>query len=157
MPADFGLPRTPLGTNDASPQWDVGSLYYHNGAFFRYVKFLDAVTYAVGDVCEWGTGWNTVSNDRSGGTSIGRCPAGICLADMTQNYYGFIQVAGTNISRIFCDDAAAAAGSWLVSHTVDKECDIMAAGEEQQVFGFAIIVGAANYLATGSVVIKGLI
>ena len=154
---DFGITESPIGVNDPSPRYDPGSLYYHNGAFFRYVKFIDAVAYAVGDVCEWAAAnFSAVSNDRAGGSSLGRMPAGVCLAAMTQNNYGFVQVAGTNTTRIYTD-AGVAAGDWLVSHTVDGECDTMAAGEEAQVFAFATAADTGDYIAAGDAVIKGLL
>lgn len=72
-----------------------------NGRKYRYVKFLDAVTYAAGHVCTYGTTtavdqW-TVTNDRVGGSSLGAAVAGVLHgtnAVPTQNQYGWIQVAG---------------------------------------------------------------
>lgn len=74
-----------------------------NGKIFRYVQFLDAVTYVNGHVCTWAgatAGEYKVTNDRAGGSSI----AGHGIAGVLQNteavpstangMFGWLQVAG---------------------------------------------------------------
>lgn len=157
MGIGFGLTESPIGVNDVKPRYHLGSLYYHNGRYYRYVKFVDAVTYAAGHVVEWCAGFTSVTNDRTGGSSLGRCPAGVCLAAMTQNYYGFVQVAGVGDVAMLTDGSVAG-GEWLVSDSgTDGGADTMAAGEEAQVFAFAIAADSGTALAGTSYVIKGLL
>ena len=72
-----------------------------NGKKYRYVKFLDAVTYAAGHVCTHGTttliNQHTVTNDRAGGSSLGAAVAGVLEGGVNvpvQNDFGWIQIAG---------------------------------------------------------------
>lgn len=141
------VPTDPTDSNHASAQFTPGSLFYWSKVssgvsaepvLVKYVKFLDAVTYIVGQVVEWASATAaSVTNDRSGGSAIGTqtAPAGIVLDVMTQNYFGFIQVSG---NALVIGDGSVAAGEAVVSHSVDGEADTMAAGEEHQVFGVAL-------------------
>lgn len=104
----------------------LGSLYRYasNGWVYRYVQFLDAVTYAAGQSVEWAnTSGTAVTNDRAGGSSVGRAAAGVALAVMTQNYYGFVLVNGfATISTSGADDIAA--GETVICHaTSDGNVD----------------------------------
>src|SRR4030042_2702059 len=103
----MSLPLTedPSKVHDAAPRFDIGATYYWNGCYFRYLKFVDSVTYAAGHSVEHASANGTaVSNDRTGGSSKGRStPAGICLRAMTENHYCFAQVAGWKIPAILTD------------------------------------------------------
>ena len=105
----------------------VGGLYRYatNGWIYRYVQFLDAVTYAAGQSVEWAaTTGLSVTNDRAGASSVGRAAAGVVLAVMTQNYYGFILVNGfyATLATSGADDIAA--GETLITHaTTDGTVD----------------------------------
>lgn len=127
------LDQDPTLVNDASARSTLGALYQSNsnGYVYRYVQFLDAVTYAAGQVVEWAiaTALTKVTNDRAGGSSIGNIPAGIAMRVMTQNYFGFILVQGfyATIKTSGADDIAV--GESLISHaTTDGTCDGVAAG-----------------------------
>ena len=89
---------TITGCNEASASRTVGQLVVDEstGYTYRYVQFKDAVTYAAGQALTYAgaTNLGVVTNDISGGSSIGAVAAGICLRVMTQNYYGFILVKG---------------------------------------------------------------
>lgn len=84
------------------------------GSFWRYVKFLDAITYVSGHVCGWSNtdAWH-VTNDESGSTDR---PAGVLVpwkrADTavvpTQNQFGWIQFRGLHLAVA----KAAASDSW---------------------------------------------
>lgn len=136
------LPVDPFTANDVSPKYTVGQVFEGTDssgryAAYKYVQFLDAVAYIRGHVCAWGNATGTaVTNDRSGGSNVGIRTAGICLRVMTQNYYGFVQVAGIGLCL---GDGSVAAGESVVLDTgVDGGADTMAAGEEDEVFGMAL-------------------
>lgn len=131
----------PFATVDTVPQMAVGTIVWDfvNAKAYKYVKFLDAVAYLAGHVVQYAnTACTSVSNDVSGGTTIGTgCtnPAGLCLAVQTENSYGFIQIAGVGLAY---GDGSVAAGEVVVADTgADGRADTMAAGEEHQAFGVA--------------------
>lgn len=84
-----------------SAEHALGTLYMGaNGKEYRYVQFLDAVTYVSGHVCTFGTTgtdvWK-VTNDRAGGSAVtGHGVAGVLQSANvpTQNQYGWLQVGG---------------------------------------------------------------
>lgn len=156
------IPEDPAAVDDLHPRYVVGALYRwkspsYGWCYYRYVQFLDAVTYAAGDCCEWAAANGTgVSNDRADGSSLGRFPAGVALGAMTANYYGFIQVGGIG-SVILRSDGGVAAADYIVSHTADDETDTMADGEEEQVFAMSGAADGADNLAAGVWFFKGLV
>lgn len=125
--------------------FELGTLAHGaNGKTFRYVKFLDAVTYVAGHVCCAATTtaidqW-TVTNDRAGGSNItGQIVVGVLHGTANvpaQNDYGWIQVAGE------CAPAGTyAAGDYVIPHaTVDGTAVISgytAAKADFNIFGKA--------------------
>lgn len=152
---------TITGCNDATQQRTLGQLVTDEstGWVYRYVQFLDAVTYAAGQSVTWAIATNSmkVTNDRAGGSSVAVVPAGICLRVMTQNYFGFVLVRGvyTLLKTSGADDIAA--GESLICHaTTDGTCDGVAANATTTAsFGFALaadvdaddtVSGAVNLL-----------
>ena len=133
----------PVFTNvDSAPVMAVGTIVwdYPNAKAYKYVKFLDAVTYKAGQVLAWGnTAATSVTNDIDGGgsaiVSTGNRTAGIATAVHTQNSYGFMQIAGVALVE---GDGSVAAGEAVVLHSVNGQADSMADGEEEQVFGTAL-------------------
>ena len=92
-------------------EYNLGETRYDNvGKKYRYVQFKDAVTYAAGQCVTWAvaTSLTTVTNDISGGSSIGSIPAGVVLGVPTQNQYGWIQTRGlyTTVATSGADDIA---------------------------------------------------
>lgn len=136
--------RAKLTADDASAKEQLGKLFvdYSNGKMYRYVLVEDAAL-ATGDVVEYSdtTGYE-VSNDRSGGASLGRFVAGVAVTSITDAQYGWIQVSGVHTA--VKTDGAVAAGDRLVPHaTADGQADTEAAGStvavtSGQVFGFAL-------------------
>lgn len=114
---------TTTGTED--PVASVGSIYWQDGKAYKYVQFKDAVTYVAGHVLTWADATATsVTNDRSGGSSVGNQPAGIALAVMTQNYYGWMLVHGFYSAIVTNGDDDIAAGDQLIVATgTDGACD----------------------------------
>lgn len=95
-----------------------------NGKEYRYVQFLDAVTYQAGDVCTMGTTgtdvWK-VTNDRAGGSAVtGHGVVGVLASGSnvpTESQYGWLQVGGECSPR-----GTYAAGDYLIPHaTSDGE------------------------------------
>lgn len=128
--------RDPYTVNDASAKDTLGMVY--DGldelglpAKFRYVQFEDAVTYAAGHCCEFSDATlKQVTNDKSGGSSLGRCPAGIALRVMTQNYYGYVLVLGYHSTAL--GDGSVGVGQAVMSHaTTDGAFDTQTAGNKQ--------------------------
>lgn len=123
----------------ATPLAEVGKSVFVEGVWYKYVKFLDSVTYKAGQLVEWAdTTGTSVTNDRAGGSAIGTqtAPAGVVLGIPTTTLqYGYIQCSGNALVE---GDGSVAAGEDVVSHSVDGQADTMAAGEEHQVFGVAL-------------------
>lgn len=138
----------PFTANHIAPKHTPGMLFDGTDAYgfpakFRYVQFLDAVTYAKGHIVNPANAAGTaVTNDRSGGSAVSATITwGVACNVMTQNYYGYIQVSG---KAVVLTDGDVAAGDPLVSHTADGACDTMADGEEEQVFGVALAADSAT-------------
>lgn len=129
--------KDPLDCNEVSPQATPGGLYEWKGALYRYVKFLDAVTYVVGHTLTMAaTDGTSVTNDTSGGSSVAPLHGvGVCQDIMTENYYGYMMVRGT--CNVVCDGSVAADDA-VVAGT-DGVADTMAAGEEHLAFGHALM------------------
>lgn len=106
--------QVPLGSKMETPA----------GKVYRYVQFVDAVTYAAGHVVSWTeTAW-TVSNDRSGGSVSTNRVAGVCLGVATQNYYGWIQTKGEYATVLTNgDDDIAAEDGLILATGTDGACD----------------------------------
>lgn len=136
-----------LGVNleqfDDTAQHALGEVFRGaNGKEYRYVQFLDAVTYVSGHVCTFGTTgtdvWK-VTNDRAGGSAVtGHGVVGVLssINVPTQNQYGWLQVAGE------CSPAGTyAAGDYLKPHaTNDGEAVVSgytAAKADFNIFAFA--------------------
>ena len=148
----------PADANHATARCKLGATYWHEGKSYKYVQFVDAVTYVVGHVCVWANATGTaVTNDYAGGSAVSDLfPAGICMDVMTQNYYGFIQTSGD--AEVVCDGSVAA-GEYVVADgagNTDGTADTMADGEEEQVFGIALEADSGTP-ATATVMLKGLI
>lgn len=129
--------------NDATPKEQLGKLYvdHATGKSYRYVLAEDA-NIAVGDVLEYSdTSGYEVTNDRAGGSSLGRFVAGVALGTITDAQYGWIQVSGRVLVKT---DGGVVKGDRLVPHaTADGRADTEANGStvvvsSGQVFGQAL-------------------
>ena len=127
----------PATANHASPKATLGAIYWHEGKAYKYVQFIDDVTYALGHVCLWANDSGTaVTNDKDGTSIADTDPtAGICLRAMTADYYGYIQVSGT--AEVLGDTNVAAA-EYVKSHTVDGAAIVMGDTYEELAFGIAL-------------------
>lgn len=93
----------------------------------RYVQFIDAVAYAQGNICFWADDYVSatatplykVTVDYSESLGDVLMPVGVCYGAQTQNYYGFIQIAGPGYILHNNDDDAAI-GSELIATAADN-------------------------------------
>lgn len=130
-----------LTDNSATARHTLGDIHFESGKAYRYVLAEDA-DLAAGDVVEFSdtTGYE-VTNDRSGGSSVGRVVAGVAVGTITDGQYGWIQVSGVGTVKT---DGGVSAGDALVPHaSVDGQADTAASGStvtntEAQVFGYAL-------------------
>lgn len=151
------LTEDPTAANHATAQHDLGALFRwrhptHGWWVLRYVQFKDAVTYAAGQSCTLAAANGTaVTNDRSGGSSIGAIFGGVALKAMTQNYYGFVLVNGYYPTLVTSGADDIAIGESLIVHaSTDGACDGVAAGSTTTAsFGIATVadVDADNTVA----------
>lgn len=96
-----------------------------DGKQYMYVKFLDAVPYAAGQVVTRANAAGTsVTNDISGGSSLGSIVEGVVVGVPTQNQYGWVQRTGyyATVKTSGADDIAV--GENLFVHgSTDGTCD----------------------------------
>jgi len=141
---------TSLTGNDSTKQVEPGTIFFDdsNGKVYRYVLVEDAAL-AIGDVVEYAddSGYE-VTNDRSGGASIGRVVAGVAVGTITDAYYGWIQVSG--IHTAVKTDGAVAAGDALIPHaSVDGQADTAVQSSTgvvtaAETFGYALATDAGT-------------
>lgn len=119
----------PSAINHATAQAKAGDLFIYNDSttgprILRYTQFKDAVTYADGQVLTLAaTDKSAVTNDVSGGSSLGALPGGIALGAVTQNYYGAALVWGYHATIKTNGDDDIAAGNNLIVGAADGVCD----------------------------------
>lgn len=155
----------PATVDDISPTFEVGALYHYKHptygwGYYRYYQFLDAVTYVAGHVLTLANAATYgVTNDVAAGSSVGKKPMGVATRVHTQNYFGFAQVGGLGAYALLTDGGVAA-GHYLVADVaggIDGGVDSMAAGEEHEVFGFALAADVSTAQVAGSWYFKGVL
>lgn len=120
----------PTTVNESAPSAKLGQCFVFEHATYgrwvvRYVKFLNAVTYAAGQPVQFCDGpRTTVTNDISGGATatIGRA-AGICLLVMTQNYHGYVLASGYYPTVLDNGDDDISLGDQIIIGASDGVCD----------------------------------
>lgn len=142
------LPATKLTDTSSTAQEELGRIRWEGGKAYRYVLVEDA-DLALGEVVEYSdTSGYEVTNDRSGGSSIGRVVAGVAIGAITDATYGWIQVHGRHTNVI--TDGGVSAGDALVPHaSADGQADTAESGStatntEAQVFGYALAADGAT-------------
>ena len=121
----------------ATDDHGVGNLKYDSsGNVYRWVKVTTA-DLAKGDVVYPGSvsTWE-VHEDYSAALTKMVCGVAVTAVDISDKAYAFVQVGG------ICDDVlgdgSVAAGNPVIGHSTDGAAQLMAAGEEHLVFGFAL-------------------
>lgn len=144
---------------DATPQYPVGSKVTSGDATYRYVKFVDAVTYKAYDCVTLAsaTTWD-VTNDRAGGSALaGQMPVGFLLNYTTMptaNTYGWVKTSG--IHSFTAGSAAIIAGDYLMPDTTeDGDCTEAAAGTDENICAVALATVADNAVGACFIAIRG--
>jgi hypothetical protein len=116
-----------------------GDLQWRDGKLYKFVNIVDqdvAVNEVLYPASIDGVDW---TSDYTGGSGVTIKVGAVALGtvDISAASYAWVQVcqAGT-VGTVRTDDSVAA-GDPVIGHSVDGECDTMAAGEEHLVFGFA--------------------
>ncbi len=151
--ADISVyPRT--DANDATAQVAVGTKWDDGTKSYRYILVEDA-NLAANDVVEYSDTTGTeVTNDRAGGSSVGRVAAGVALATVTDAQYGVIQVEGVATMKVPAATAISA-GNALVPHaTSDGAVAVATTSTEDQIFAVALGADTATTSAAGTVTAK---
>ena len=137
----------------------MGTIYfdYENAKAYRYSKVAAAVTNDViaitESVCADSGGVFYVNNDFAEGTGLGvATPMGVAISQISEGYYGWMQVGG--VATVITDGSVAAGEALVLDSSNDGDVDTMADGEEEQVFGFATADDADT---VGTMLLKGLI
>ena len=142
-----GIPRNAFSTDTSTTaEYPVGTIVRDQATnkVYKYVQVEDAAL-AIGDVVEYSdTTGNEVTNDRSGGASLGRIVAGVALGTIADASYGWIQVAGLN--TYVKTDGSVAAGEALVPHaSADGQADtVTASTTAHQVFGYSLVADTTS-------------
>lgn len=141
-----------------APQFRLGEVVEGvNGKAYRYVQFVDAVTYAAGHVvCLDSAAANDwkVTNDVSANMA-GDHPVGVVFQSTppTENQYGWVQIAGE--ATVLMGSAAVIAGDYLKpDDTTDGAADEATAGTHENILGIALETIADT--ASGRVLLRGL-
>lgn len=127
--------------NDASPLHPLGTLAWDYDStwkswrLLRYVQCQGAVAAAAGSVSTLSTSFGVVTVDRDSDQVAADQFGGVFLGTVTADYYGWVCIYGVADCTT---DAVVNAGESVIPHTVDKQCDTMAAGEEDHVFAVAM-------------------
>ena len=141
-------------TSAQGPEYALGETRETlDGKRYRYVQFKDAVTYVAGHCVTWAdaTSLTTVTNDISGGSSIGSIPAGVCVGVPAQNGYGWILVRGFHSAVVTsgADDIAVGENVFVHSSTDGAVDGTAASAVTTTALGIAVAadVDAANTVA----------
>ena len=124
LPDDGDFSR--VRTSAQGPEYAVGTMRETiAGKRYRYVKFLDAVTYVQYHVVTWANAACTsVTNDISGGSSLGAAVAGTVQGNVpAQNGFGWIQTWGPGTAKTSGADDIAFGESLFVHGSTDGTCD----------------------------------
>ena len=139
----------PADSDHSTPKETLGALVsaIHNGVpcVFRYVKIVDLAV-ADGDcVMPASTSTWNVTQDIAGGSALftGHC-VGVAVGTITAGNYGYVMVRGIH-DNLFVEGTAAAGSSLIGPDAADGRAEVMAAGEEDQVFGVALAADVSNY------------
>lgn len=133
--------------------YSVGYLYEWHGNFYWFVGVVDAALSA-GDLVEWSSTSGYVTKDRAGGSSVGRCPAGVAICSCPVGGFTFIQCSGTGTQDLTTDEGVSAADYLMPHATTDGGVDTMAAGSEESHFGLALAADSSTTLAAGKWIFK---
>jgi hypothetical protein len=127
-------------------------------AQYKYVKFVDAVTYLINKVvCMADADGYDVSNDATGGSALANnWPVGMVFQTVVpaQNQYGWVQIRG--IASFVAGSASIIAGDPLKPDgSEDGDCDEATAGTDENIVGVAMATVADNATGLMMLAIRG--
>lgn len=142
----------PLTGYEATASCPVGTEFTDGlGNTYMYVQFKDAVTYAANQVLTWRSRSSvTVTNDISN-SLISYLMAGLALAAVPENYYGWMQTGGYNaaVKKDPNEDTWAAGDAVTPDASVDGVASVLAyAGS---LAGFKTVIGCGAVAVAASV------
>jgi len=144
--------------NDATDLNQVGSIMEDgsNGKSYRYVQAEDAAL-AANDVVEFANATGTeVTNDVSGGSSLGHQFAGVAVSTVTDAYYGWVQIKGLATCKVAANTAVVA-GDRVVTGTADgcvsKYTASSTVAQNDTSFGMALASDTATTSTAGTVAV----
>ena len=132
----------PIGTHVHSAEGNPDD----GGGCYRYVKFIDAVTYVVGHLCTAaGILWQ-VTNDRSGGTAeAGLWPIGFLVGDVpAENDFGWVQCGGIITDAVMGSNSVIAGDLLKPDATEDGDIEEAIAGTDENICAVAQATIADN-------------
>ncbi len=125
---------------------DDGDLKWVNNKLYKFVQIVDLDCSVNECLYPASVDGNSYTIDYTGGSGLTAKVAAIALGtvDISAAPYTWVQICqpGT-IGEVRTDDGVAAADP-VIGHTVNGECDTMADGEEEFVFGFALEADAGS-------------
>lgn len=156
----MGNIHPPFDQIDSSDLWGVGNTVEIEAAGvgkkrYRYVKFLDAVTYAPGQVVTPANAAGTsVTNDVSGGSSVGALTfAGVVIGTPTQNSWGWVQTRGYHAAVKTNGDDDIAQNDTVIMVATDGVVDSVAGGTRTGTLSIVGIAAAADVDADNTVAV----
>ncbi len=118
-----------------------------DGNCYRYVKFVDAITYVSGQLCclASATTWD-VTNDRAGGAALaGHIPIGFVQGTVpTANQHGWVQCGGIVTDAIMGSAAVIAGDPLKPDATEDGDIDEATFGTHGNICAIAMATIADN-------------
>lgn len=146
---------TDLNVSSATGYGEPGHVWYDgsNGKAYKMILVEDA-NLAANDVVEYAdsTGYE-VTNDRAGGSSLGRTAAGVAVATVTDGNYGFIQVEGVATAKVAAATAISA-GDLITTATTDGCVETATTSTFKDAFAVALSADTATTSAAGTCTIK---
>lgn len=139
------VPGRPIEFVDDEQLYPLGRYYidFPSGKVYRYIKASGSIS--EGDALRWNTGddW-TVLRQKDGGLGT-NAPAGIAVADMTNDDYGWIQVSGKAEGVRAQGTVNAGVSVKLDGATTDGAVIVIAGDDdEDECFGIALAEASSN-------------
>lgn len=144
----------PITANDSTPKMTPGQVWTTpNGNMYKYVLVED-MALAANDVVEYSdvTGAE-VTQDRAGGSSLGRAFAGVAQGTITDAYYGVVQIKGVATVKVPASIAISAGQALVNSPTADGGVNAATTATRAFAWGMALSSETTSAATTVTAVI----
>lgn len=141
--------KVSLTSNEATAKEQLGKIYYDgsNDKAYKYVQFKDAAT--AGQLVEFtSTSGTLVSPVKS--AAVGRVAAGVALASMTDEYFGWIQIRGNN-SAVKADGGVTAGKELVSDASLDGRVEMATTATRGRVIGYSLAADTTATTTTATV------